>query len=56
MVQSNNKQSQSNNQENGKKPHIKRITTDEEKKEIQENRNKYKNKSWVLLRSKNGIK
>ena len=52
MVQSNNKQSKSNNRKNEKKHKIKRITTNEEKKEIEKNRLSYLKRAWTLLGGK----
>ena len=52
MVQSNNKQGKSNNRKNAKKRKIKRITTNEEKKEIEKNRLSYLKRAWTLLGGK----
>ena len=52
MVQSNNKQSKSHNRKNAKKRKVKRITTNEEKKEIEKNRLSYLKRAWTLLGGK----
>jgi hypothetical protein len=52
MVQTNNKQSKSNNKKNGTKSKVRRVTTDEEKKEIEKNRLSYLKKGWALLGGK----
>ena len=52
MVQSNNKQGKSNNRKNAKKRKLKRITTMEEKKEIEKTRLYYLKRPWILLGGK----
>ena len=52
MGQTNDNQSKSNTRKNEKKRKIKRITTMEEKKEIEKNRLSYLKRAWILLGGK----